>query len=122
MFRGGDIVILRSPLLCLEYVSGGVGFKPRSLSQGVRWVATRSAVVPLLRWSEASAQKRVHSFFPQHDIGLALRAGLSACATVIFMLFTLTVYDFQFTVLAGDQPLSTIGALIKTINEHNLIP
>lgn len=122
IFRGKSIIILCSPLLWLYKVSGGVGFKPRSPSQWVCSVARCSAVVPLFRWGEASTQEWVHSFFPQHYIALAVSAGLSACATVIFMFLALTVLNFQFTVLTGNQPLSTLQALIKTINEHYLIP
>lgn len=119
---GADIVILCSPLLRLQKVAGGMGFKPRPLTRRIRRVAACSAVVPLFRWSEASAQEWVHSLFPQHHVALAVSAGLRACATVIFMFPALTVYDFQFTVLTGDQPLGTFWALTKTIHEYNFIP
>lgn len=122
MFPFKSIIILCSPLLWLYKVSGGVGFKPWSPSQWVCSGANCSAVVPLFRWGEASTKEWVHSFFPQHYIALAVSAGLSACATVIFMFLALAVYNFQFTVLTGNQPLSTFQALIKIINEHNLIP
>lgn len=54
----------------------------------------------------------MHSFFPKHNIALAVWAGLRACAAVILMFFGLTVNNLQFTVLAGDQPLRTLGALV----------
>lgn len=119
---GADIVILCSPLLCLQKVAGGMGFKPRPLTQRVRQAAACSAVVPLFRGSEAPAQEWVHSLFPQHYVALAVIAGLRACAAVIFMFPALTVYDFQFTVLTGYQPLGTLWALTKTTHSQNLMP
>lgn len=122
MFAGNSVIILRRPLLGLHKVSGGVGFKPRPPGQRVCSAAGCSAVVPLFGWSEAPTQEWVHGFFPQHDVALAVGAGLSARAAVILVFLALAGLNFQFTVLTGNQPVGTVHALMKTRDEPNSKP
>lgn len=78
-------------------------FKPCS-----RRLGPCPTTVPLLRWSQASAQGWMDVLFSQHNVTLADGAGLGAGATVILVLFSLKGGHLQITELTRDQSMAAL--------------
>lgn len=95
------VVIIVAPLLGPQQVMDGVRLKPCS-----RRLGRSPTAVPLLRWSQTSAQGWMDVLLSQHNVTLADRAGLSAGATVLLMLFSLIGGQLQITELTRDQSMT----------------